>query len=462
MITQIFLIHENKINENSSSPFISIITVQGANDFASLVNYDVVKHPDDNFTIVFIDQVESIQQLGIISTTSNYQWAESIQYLAKETADYSFVGKPTITYLQDSIYIFYPFKGASSRGIELISKNIETGVITNQTLFEHPFDYCNNPLIMRNATNNGLILAWLSNDYGNYELFMTKSNTTVLDFGERIKVSSLNESSNKDCSFAMDSTGDLHFAWAYGEVHHEKIVYRTMYANSSLSAIENITDGSNRCKEPVLLIDNYDYVNLFWTNFTVENPDLQMGTVNIYSAKKQLSGGPWINYLEVAPYIPTERPPSGESDAYTPAVALDQQNRLWLAYEIREEYANHMGVDIRHRENNNWMPGTILSLLTNAALDPQLIVDEDDNLHCFWLDARHSTYEIYHRIKFSTDTWSDEVLVTFTGRFFNYIWQTALIISVVFLVMGLPFVIGNILKRRRAEKLIKGKIKDLQ
>ena len=460
---QVFIMNDSRINENQPAFFSSIISVQGLTyDDASVVSYDVIKHPNDNFTIVLIDQIASEKKLGVISTTSNFQWETSLRYLVEETADFSIVGKPSISYLQNSIYIAYPFKGTTTQGINLLSQNLETGVWTNETIFEDSSNNFDNPLLMRNATNNGLILVWQNDVSGQYELFVTKSNTSILDWGEQIKVSTFNESNNKDCSFIMDSSSNLHFTWSYGESNHEKIIYRMMYDNSSLSTVENVTDGSHSCRDPVLLIDNYNDVNIFWTNYSVENPDLQIGTINIYSAKKPLSGGPWSNYIEVAPFIPLERPPSGESDAHVPAVALDQQNRLWLAYEIREEYANHMGVDIRHRENGNWMPGHILSLISNAASAPHLIVDDYNNLHCFWLDFRYSTFEILYRIKFSTDTWSEEVLITFTGRYLNYLWKTILIIIGVFIVLGLPFVILNALKRKRTKKLISDKIKELQ
>ncbi|MHA1124255.1 MAG: hypothetical protein ACTSO7_14100 [Candidatus Heimdallarchaeota archaeon] len=463
MMTQVFFISENRLNDTKPNSFLKIISVQGLTyDDASIVNYDVVKHSDNNFTVVFIDQIASNKKLGIISTTSNFLWETTLQYLKEETTDYSFVGKPSLTYLQNSLYIAYPFKGASTQGIELIIKDLDTGVSSNVTIFQDSDDNFNNPILMNNATNNGLILVWQNDASGHHELFLTKSNTTILDWGEQIKVSAFNETNNKDCYFIMDSLNDLHFTWAYGESDHEKILYRTVYANSTLAPIENVTDGSNRCREPVAIIDNYNYVNLFWTNYSVANPDLQMGTININTARRLLSGGPWMDYIEVAPFIPFERPPSGESDGFTPAVALDQQNRLWLAYAIREEYANHMGIDIRHREDNNWMPGGMLSLLNNGALDPLLIVDDFDNLHCFWMDFRHSTFEIYHRIKFSTDTWSDEVLVTFTGKYFRYLWQVILVVLGVFLIMGVPFVVVNILRRKRAEKLIKSKVGDLQ
>ncbi len=465
MITQVFFLSEIGLNENASnSSFIRITPVLGVTyDDATAISYDVVKHPDNNFTIVLVDQIASNKKLGIISTTSNFLFEESIDYLVEDTADFSIIGKPSITYLQNSIYIAYPFADETFQGIKLLAKNLDTDEWINQTIFaDHSSNY-NSPLLMRNATNNGLIFVWQNDASNHYELFMSSSNTSVLDWKqEAIQISSFNESNNKECEFIMDSSNHLHFAWSYGASYHEKIMYRTVFDNTTLSPVENITDGSSGCRDPALVIDNYNYLNLFWTNHTMENPQTQYGTVNIHTAKKELLNGSWIDYQEAGPFIPFERPPSGESDAYAPAVAFDQQNRLWLAYEINEEYANHHGVDIRHRANNNWMPGTILSLINNPAKKPLLIVDDYDNVHCFWMDFRHSTSEIYHRIKFSTDTWSEEVLVTFTGKYFSYIWKTVLIVVIVFIVAGLPFVIANILRRKRAERLIKGKIEGLQ
>ena len=78
VINQVFIIYDGRINENSTSIFNGIIAVQGiTNDDASVISYDVIKHPDGNFTIVLIDQITSNKKLGVISTTNNFLWETS-------------------------------------------------------------------------------------------------------------------------------------------------------------------------------------------------------------------------------------------------------------------------------------------------------------------------------------------------------------------------------------------------
>ncbi|MHA1213609.1 MAG: hypothetical protein ACTSSH_14275, partial [Candidatus Heimdallarchaeota archaeon] len=261
--------------------------------------------------------------------------------------------------------------------------------------------------------------------------------------------------------FTFDNQGNIHFTWAQGADNFEKIAYRQIFKNGTMLPIEYLTDGVNRCKEPVIIIDEKNAVNIFFGNYTEINPGLDYGTKNINTIIK-IDAANWTQSLDIAPYIPIDRPSSGESDAEKPTVTLDAENNLWLAYEIREQIYFHMGIDIRHRSSSGWQDGRSVSSALNAGcMVPLIKTDNAGNIHCLWLDPRYSNYEVYYRIRFISGQWSDEMSLS------AYTIGSGGALRIVFYVLGVlvilvvPTFVFRILRRRREKRFLKRKISDL-
>ncbi|MHA1155738.1 MAG: hypothetical protein ACTSQK_06475, partial [Candidatus Heimdallarchaeota archaeon] len=259
----------------------------------------------------------------------------------------------------------------------------------------------------------------------------------------------------------LDEDGNGHFVWKEGPENHEKIVYRKVYSNGTLASIEDVTDGTHECMKPVIILGENNKINVFWNNHSDADPGTFLGTKYVYSSIRENDN--WSTPIEVGPFIPAERPASGESDAYTASVCLlKPKNELWLAYEIIEDYAYHSGIDIRHRKSNSWQPSSQLSLVNNRAKEPQLISSTNGDLICFWIDARSVTNQVYFRIRFASEAWSEEIALTaFKQSYFSSVWGYVLIAIVGALILAIPTLLMRRVHQKRQEKYVREKMKNL-
>ena len=286
-------------------------------------------------------------------------------------------------------------------------------------------------------------------------------NTTTMVWNSPLKLSVNNQSDNKQGDFLLDDNGHCHFVYSSGEESHEKIIYRKIWNNLTLSDVEEISDGSQRCYYPSIIIDENDELNIFWNNHSVPDPVEFRGTKFIFSSIKE--NGNWSHPFEVGPYIPPERPSSGESDAFNSAACLDPTtNKVWLAYEIAEDYAYHTGIDIRARTSDTWEPSSQLTLVNNLAKDPQLFVTTNGDLICFWIDGRSVLNQVYFRVLFANGAWSEEIVLTaFTPGDYASLWNYVLIALGAALLLAVPPLIMRYVHRKREKKYIKEKLRQM-
>lgn len=433
-----------------------------AGDTSQIQSYAVAINSTNNIHVVYNKQIQIHNSLEYIVTGADFIWNLTSSIVIEENSTLNIIGRPTLVAASDQLQLILAYSTAADSGLLMMEKPYSNkSWSSNVVQLNETFEY-QDPVLVRNTTNEDLWLCWRDNSEDSYKMFFSVYNNTSGMWSNTTKLTDPTGGNSTDCKFVLDDSGNAHFVWSEGPLNQERILYRKIFWNGTMDPIEVLTDGSNRCRYPEIIIDPYNDINIFWSNYTVINPGVELGTQNIQTIRKSFTGT-WSDPLFTAPYIPPERPPGGASDARIPSVALDLDNNLWVAYEIRELYSYHQGIDIRKRVGySDWQPSERVSLANNPTIDPLIKCDNAGNLHCFWLDLRHSNYELYFRIRFSSGVWTNEFRLSLDLPTFGDYWRLILIVSGVIAVISLPMIILDRIRARKRNKLLKRKITDLQ
>ena len=432
----------------------SQLNVNAAKEKPHVYDFSVAVGPNNELFLVYRENLQDEDTICFIQTISGFEWNKTSTILKTDNDTFNIIGKPSITFEKNRLLIVFAFQKNNYWGIDLLSKDYPSGNWKEEIIVNEINNTLLNPLIKYHSPTSNIWLTWSDSSEGSFNQYYIKTNTTTLDWTNVLKLSNDNTVNCSDCDFIFDDEGTAHFIWSEGLEYHNKILYCHILNNGTKSLIEILTDGTTNCRDPALVIDSADYLNAFWTNRTIPNPEGFLGTVNIHSSIR-ISDDNWSKPLKVGPYVPPDRPASGESDGINPTVILDTQNRLWLAYEIIEEYAYHIGTDIRNRIGNSWQPAFYLSLYSNRVYDPHLTMDHSGNLHCFWIDSRHLSLEVYHRIKYENDVWTEEILITGSATFFGT--EAFVIVMVVIggaVLLSIPVMILRRIRQRKARRKV--------
>ncbi len=446
-----------EINQNR----FSIDIVGAAQTGAQVSDFYVAINPTNELHLIYREKIGSFDQICYLESSSEYVWNQSKNILIKENETHKLYSRPSITTKNDEPFAVYGFENGVKTGIVLLKRNTTTKIWSSEVVIENIVGYLNDPIIAYNANQTNFWLSWEDKHEGNYSQYLMIGNSTTLQWSAPTKLSSNELYDSRQGNFILDEDGNGHFVWKEGPENHEKIFYRKVYSNGTLATIEEITDGTYECIKPAIVIDENKKINVFWNNHSDADPGTFLGTKFVYSSIRESDN--WSTSFEVGPYIPLERPASGESDAFTAAVCLlKSKNELWLAYEIVEDYAYHSGIDIRNRESYSWQPSRPLSLVNNRAKDPQLLSSTNGDLICFWIDARAVTNQVYFRIRFANEAWSKEIALTaFKQNYFSSIWGYVLVIIGAIIILTIPSLMMRWLHKKRKEKYIKERVKNL-
>lgn len=435
--------------------------VRAAQTGTQVIDFHVAINPSNELHLIYREKIADFDQICYLESSSEYIWNQSKNIIIKENDTHKLYSRPSITTKNDELFAVYGFEDGVKTGIVLLKRNTITKIWSNEIVIENIEGHLNDPIIAYNINQTNLWLSWEDKHEGNYSQYLMIGNSTTLQWSAPIKLSSNELFDSQHGNFLLDEDGNGHFVWKEGLENHEKILYRKVYCNGTLAAIEEITDGTFKCIKPVIVIDENKKINVFWNNYSVVDPGTFLGTKFIYSSIRENDN--WSPPFEVGPFIPPGRPTSGESDAYTAAVCfLESKNELWLAYEIIEDYAYHSGIDIRNRESNSWQPSGLLTLINNRAKDPQLITSSDGDLICFWIDARAVTNQVYFRIRFANEVWTEEIALTaFKQNYFSSAWNYVLLAIAGALILAIPSLVMRRVHKKRKEKYIREKVKNL-
>ncbi|MFW9922745.1 MAG: hypothetical protein ACFFDW_05580 [Candidatus Thorarchaeota archaeon] len=436
------------------------ISVNAASTTGNIFDFAAAINADSQLFLVYREKDISKDYLKLLKQNIEMKWDLEPTILLQENATFKIDGSPSICITENSTLIVTAFKHNMSSGILLLSKNISSETWIANKIIDGLNANVTDPILQFDDSSNNFWISWLDDHEGVLNQYLVTTNS--LSHWDNITNISLNTSTiNYGCDFIIGSNGNGYFALSEGMEYHQQIFFREISPTHTIVQSEEITDDTFSDVDPDIVFDSSGLINVFWTNYTIPNPGEYLGKVSIYSCYKSLSGN-WTEPTKVAPYIPPDRPASGESDAYNPSVVLDSQNQLWLAYEIVEEYAYHSGVDIRNRIGSGWQPSSYLSLVTNRATDPLLLSDTTGGIHCFWLDRRQTNVEIYYRYKYPTGI-TDELCLTcykddnnmFLLTIFGIVVGSAIILT-------LPTMVLRYLLRKRNEKIMREKLRDLR
>ena len=456
LISNISLIFGNALQQSEINVY------PNAGDESQIQSYAVAINSTNNIHAVFNKQIQIHNSLEYIVTGADFIWNLTSSIVIEENNTLDILGRPTLVAASDRLQLVLAYSTAAASGLLMMEKPYsDKNWSSNIVRINETFQYLD-PVMERNTTNDDLWLSWRDNSEDSYKMFFSVYNSTSGMWGNISRLTDLSGGNSTDCKFVLDDSGNAHFVWSEGDLNYESVLYRKVFWNGTMEPIEVLTDGSNRCRYPEIIIDSYNDINVFWSNYTVINPGVVYGTQNIQTIRKSFTGT-WSEPLFTAPYLPPERPPGGLSDARIPSVAIDLDNNLWVLHEIRELYAYHQGIDIRKRVGySDWQSSERVSLANNPTIDPLIKCDNEGNLHCFWLDLRHSNYELYFRFRFSSGVWTNEFRLSIDSSTFGDYWYLILIVSGTILVISIPAIILDRIRARKQNKLLRRKITDLQ
>jgi len=422
-------------------------------------SYGVTISPTNELYVVFNEFYKSINYLRVIHSDSKYLWNLTAETIAISNANFSIYGEPSILIKNGTLWVSTLFSQGTQQGLIVLKKPLagiswQTAFILNTSSFE-----IRDVKIKPFPSQSFFALFWSDNHLGNYALYARFYNISSQLWSSVYAVSNENSFNCFESDVYIDENATAHFVWTEESLTREQILYRAIALNGSVRSIEQLTSGATWCREPKI-VGREDQLTVFWTNYTVENPGLDYGTINIQMSTK-VSNGSWSSPYKVAPFFSIEQP-AENSDAKSPTVSFDLFGKLWLAYEIREVYLNHMGIDLRGKDNSGWQRSERVSLKLNPAIAPKIRGDLIGNLHCFWLDFRSGNYQLYYRTRFLDGLWSSEIALTSfhieAGEFKNYF---LLFFGAITLIV-LPVVIVSVLRARKEKKLLQKKIDSLQ
>ncbi|NHK30829.1 MAG: hypothetical protein FK730_05720 [Asgard group archaeon] len=444
----------------SNNSILSSKNVKADDNSNFILAYDFDSSPINELYLVFNERKLDQSKLKLITADSDYQWNYTAETIIEENNSLLLDSNPSLIASSEKLWLVNSFTSANKNGMLFFKRDYNEKIWQKSILFLMNSINILDPNLKLDESNQTIWLCWKDTHESTYNYYYMMYNMTTEIWSNNYTLNTVNSLNCSNCDFIIDGSGNAHFTWSQGGDFNKQIFYRSVMSNGTQSSIETITDGSTNCINPAIVLDLYNYLNIFWENQTVYFPQ-NYGTINIETSRKQINGT-WSQSIEVAPYIPPERPPTGESDAYQPAAAIDKENNLWLAHKINEDYAYRQGADIRNRNGLIWKPSRALSLVNSLITKPQLNCDNAGNLHCLWLDFRTGYIQIYYRVKFINNYWSDEILLTRTGFISNGIWKIILITLGIIVLFSIPIYLMNRYLRKRSERNLKKKLDLLQ
>ncbi|MCK5159477.1 MAG: hypothetical protein KAR08_09990, partial [Candidatus Heimdallarchaeota archaeon] len=325
LISNISIIFGNALQKSE------INLLPNAGDESQIQSYAVAINSTNNIHAVFNKQIQIHNSLEYIVTGADFIWNLTSSIVVEENNTLDILGRPTLVAASDRLQLVLAYSTAADSGLLMMEKPYSNkSWSTNIVQLNETFQYLD-PVLVRNTTNEDLWLCWRDNSEDSYKMFFSVYNNTSGMWSNTTKLTGPSGGNSTDCKFVLDDSGNAHFVWSEGPPNQERILYRKVFWNGTMDPIEVLTDGSNRCRYPEIIIDPYNEINIFWSNYTVINPGVELGTQNIQTIRKSFTGA-WSDPLYTAPYIPPERPPGGTSDARIPSVALDLDNNLWVAH----------------------------------------------------------------------------------------------------------------------------------
>jgi hypothetical protein len=377
------------------------------------------------------------------------RWANDKQVILTVNNSQQITSYPEPVLFNDQLFIAYSIYSESNTSL----------VVTTKLLAEKNWSICyyygltdckiKDPLI-RVVNDSLFLLCWIDDHTGKDNIYFQKYFNDTGFAGEKYQLAvAENKISEIDLAIYNDK---LLFSWEC-EINDLKNVHLSIVTLDGLPVNGSLLiNGPYDYQDPNIIVNEYNQPQLFWSNYTDPTPEM-LGTYGVYSSIK--NGDNWSQTEKVAPILPPDRF-FMKADASNPYAIVDHDNNLWLAYELREAAGQFQGVGIRGRKNGLWEKQEPISLGIAIGFDPHIVSDSESNIHCVWSDFRTYFLEIYYRVRYYNNTWSNEFRLTeySSQEVWTSLGKAVLIIGGLVTVMVVVMTSVHYLKERRIKKYI--------
>jgi|GEM_PF-3180219 len=150
---------------------------------------------------------------------------------------------------------------------------------------------------------------------------------------------------------------------------------------------------------PDLALDSQNNVHAVWT----ADPEAPYG---IYYAVQ--SGGIWSTPLRLT------IAPVPQSSSFYPAIAVDSQNRIWVAWETGVSESDS-DIWVRSKPaGGEWSAPQRIASSTKQDINVRIAIGKDDSVHAVWRSNQAGNYDIFYA-RYDGSSWSVPVNVSATG-----------------------------------------------
>ena len=416
---------------------------------------------DKNLVLIYKEKIGGYSKLALLKTIFPYKWNLTKRIIVEPESDTEINSNPKIVSSSENLFIVYTTRNSSSSQLTILKDN--PTLDSWEVFFQLTNNSCvyNNPSI--SIVNVTLWLTWTQDTSNENNFYCNHYNFTSELWSQNLLISEANGYNSLYCDFFVDNNFEGHFVWSEGEINYRKVYYRHLYTNNTLTPIEQITDGSTNCIFSKVFVDGFNRTLVFWSNYTDPSATV-LGTINIHYSKRSNSTSPWSEPIFFAPYLPPDRE-GMMADSKKPYIALSPNKILYVSYEDHQPYPYYMGIALRGLYNNTLFNGEPISLTVAPCFDPVIVCDEQNYVHCVWVDYRISYYELYYRIKYTNETWSFEKQLTFyssTAYTSNAAKYFGIILGGLVIFAIIPTTIYYYLKKRKRKQILLQRKKEIE
>ncbi len=418
---------------------------------------DLIVTPSGKLILAYIEFDFGVSKIALLEKNVNTNWNITRNYDANQDKGQNVVGEIDLHYWNNNVVLSYVYQDGETNSLEIIKRP------SDESPWEQFYVYNSTKTVsnvkISSKTNEYLWLSWIENNNSIKQSYYRIFNQTSSEWTNKTCLSENETHHTEYLVFATDLYNNGYFVWSEGTVNARQVFFRKTYSNETLGPIISLTSGIYDCIESTILVEADNTTHVMWSNYTDPYAGENKGTINI-GYRKMNTNGDWSEEELVAPYTSHFKP--GESDAFMPSFVIDGMNTMWLAFAARDDHYLHQGINLRTRISGIWQEEERVSQALNAALEPQLVCDAQNNIHCVWIDYRTAYAQLYYRTKSVLGFWSEELLLTF------YVSESDIGYKWVFYVLGIitafaaPLIIISQIRNRRRKKILSDRRKQLE
>jgi len=239
-------------------------------------------------------------------------------------------------------------------------------------------------------------------DESGYEITDTYSFYTLMQtFGRNIRVNTdTGTFAQNHPDSAIDSSGNIWVVWEHAVIVGDSDIHIGMLpeGGSAFEPNQVVFGDLNDQRKPAIAIEDDDTIYVVW-----QSKDSN-GFWDVF-VSTSINGTDWSNPVKI-----NSGDPDNESNQISPAIAIDEDDKAYIAWEDHRK--GDLDKDIWIASSTNAIDWSIdLEIdAANNQTEPSISIDLSDNTaYIFWTDARNATTDIY-AAKFTT-SWSINPLV---------------------------------------------------